>query len=50
MKSYIKIEIKKFIASELKHLSKKIDLMFSQNSQALDISKKVLDRRLDEMN
>ena len=24
--------------------------MFSQNSQALDISKKVLDRRLDEMN
>lgn len=50
MKSYIKIEIKEFIEDELKHLSKRIGLMFRQNRRALDVSKKTLDRRLDEMN
>ena len=50
MKSFIKIEIRKFIGNELKHLSKHIGLMFSKNAQALKLSKKALDRRFEEMN
>ena len=50
MKDYIKIEIRKFIGNELKHLSKRIGLMFTKNAQALKLDKKVLNKRLKEMN
>lgn len=50
MKSFIKIEIKKFINDELEHLGKRINLLFAKNAQALKAYKKTLNKRLDEMN
>jgi hypothetical protein len=50
MKEYIKIEIRAFVRNELKHLDKRISLIFSKNEQAMTLSKINLDKRLDDMN